>query len=337
MGKILKQKPTFVNRTYRGGKKLKEFLGENNAVDGFQPEDWISSFVQAKNKDYIENEGVSTVEIGALSKLITEVVTVEDFGENRRESGVLIKFLDAGERLGIQVHPTKTFAKKIFNSSFGKTECWHILNTREINGEKACVYIGFKQGITKEIWREFFLTQNVKGMLSYMHKFEVEKGDTILVTGGTPHAIGSGCFLLEIQEPSDYTMRCETITVAGEKLTPMQIHYGAGEENMLDCFTYKGLTREEARKEFFIKNSFASDFIVSYENTTCFAIKKVENASILEKCFTTVVVTENGGFLKGNGKEYSLKKGDRFFISANTRYDLVNANALICYPPKKEN
>jgi mannose-6-phosphate isomerase len=332
MGKVLKQKPTFVNRTYRGGKTLKEFLGLKSAVDGFYPEDWISSFVQAKNKNFVLNEGVSVVETENGDKLITEVVDVNDFGEGRKDSGVLIKFLDAGERLGVQVHPTKEFAKRVFNSDFGKTECWRILDTREINGEKARIYIGFKKGVTKEIWRELYNTQNVAGMLSYMHEFEVEKGDTILVTGGTPHAIGAGCFLLEIQEPSDYTMRCEKALASGEELTPTQIHYGAGEENMLNCFEYIGLTREEALEKYFLKGS--NDFIVSYDDTTCFALKKVSSGNILEDCFTTVVAIKGGGVLKYNGKEILLNNGDRMFVSANTPYEIIGGEVLICYPPK---
>ena len=49
------------------------------------------------------------------------------------------------------------------------------------------------------------------------------------------HAIGAGCFLLEIQESSDYTMRTEKVTVAGDILTPMQIHYGVNAE-VIVCY-----------------------------------------------------------------------------------------------------
>ena len=248
----LKQLPTFVWRTYHGGKMLKEFLNLPETCDAQTPEDWISSFTAAKNKEYIENEGITKVLKNGKEVLITEAVNTAGFGEGRTQSGLLIKLLDAAERLGIQVHPTKEYARQYFSSNYGKTECWHILNTRTLE-EPAVIYLGFKEFVTKEIWRDLFERQDIEGMLNAMHRFEVKKGDTVLVTGGTPHAIGGGCFLLEIQEPSDYTMRTEKTTVAGEQLTPMQIHYGAGVEAMLDCFDYTPRTRKEIKEMFFLK------------------------------------------------------------------------------------
>ena len=105
--KPLKELETRVNRTYRGGKLLDEFLGKENPCDSFLPEDWISSFVEAKNKNYIQNEGITRIETEDGEKLITEWVKKEHFGEGRETPGVLIKYLDSAERLGIQVHPTK--------------------------------------------------------------------------------------------------------------------------------------------------------------------------------------------------------------------------------------
>lgn len=341
MKKPIKQLPTFAWRTYRGGAMIKQFLGQKECEDSFYPEDWISSFVEAKNKNYIKNEGITRVLADGEEKLITEVVKPEDFGEGRSDSGVLIKFLDAAERLGIQVHPTKEYAKKVFNSNYGKTECWHILDTRNM-GEPAAIYLGFKEHVTKDVWRKLFANQDVEGMLSAMHRFEVKAGDTILVTGGTPHAIGAGCFLLEIQEPSDYTMRTEKVTVAGDTLTPMQIHYGVGEEKMLDCFEYSGLTRDEVKKKFFLTPSVSRDNrsvtnIVTYHHTPCFGLDKITADEITFKkpFFFTVVVTKSGGKLAFDGGEFDLKRGDKFFVPQNTAITLINAEALICYPPER--
>ena len=57
-------------------------------------------------------------------------------------TGVLIKMLDSLERLTVQVHPDKEYARTVFNSAFGKTESWYVLNTREINGEKIFDEVG---------------------------------------------------------------------------------------------------------------------------------------------------------------------------------------------------
>ena len=336
--KALKQLPTFAARTYRGGKVLREFLGEKEADDGFYPEDWISSFTEAKNKVYVKNEGVSRVINENSECLITEAVSATDFGQGRTESGVLIKLLDSAERLGIQVHPTKEYAKEHFGTEYGKTECWYILGKRD---ESACVYLGFKQHVTKEYFSDLFNNQDVSGMLDAMHKITVNIGDVILVKGGTPHAIGAGCFLLEIQEPTDYTMRAEKVTVAGEALTPMQVHYGIGEELMLDCFDYTPRSFDEIKKSFFLKpttNKNGTKTLVSYNDTPCFALELVEANSVNFKKdhFITVVAKEDGGRLLCEGEKYELKRGERFFIPADTEFTLDGAVAILCYPPKTE-
>ncbi len=339
MKKILKQLPTFAYRTYRGGLELHGFLGLDDAHDCFQPEDWISSFTEAKNKNYIKNEGITRVLVDGRETLITEAVAPADLGQGRADSGVLIKLLDAGERLGIQVHPTKEYAKRVFNSTYGKTECWHILRTRDGMDEPACVYLGFKEYVTREIWKELFDKQDVQGMLDAMHRIEVQPGDTVLVTGGTPHAIGAGCFLLEIQEPSDYTMRVEKVTVAGEVLTPMQIHYGVGEDNMLDCFDYTPKTREDIEKLFVLKPRAGKDgatALVTYDDTPCFALSRVDGGDYraCEPSFLTVVAVEDGGSLTGGGECFDVSRGDKFFIPAETEFALKDAAVILCYPPK---
>ena len=338
----IKELVTRVNRTYRGGKMLDAYLGKPTGEDTFQPEDWISSFVAAKNRVYIENEGLTGAIYGGKECLLKDVVEPSDFGEGRTDAGVLIKFLDAAERLGIQVHPTKKYAREVFDSAYGKTECWHILDCRDVGGEPPCIYIGFKEHVTKELWSELFYKQDIQGMLNAMHKIEVKPGDTVLVTGGTPHAIGAGCFMLEIQEPSDYTMRTEKITLAGEELTPMQVHYGVGEEKMLDCFEYLGVGEAEIKESFFLKARPDSEVeglvhLVTYTDTPCFKLDKVTGGTYRHKTpeFVTVVITSEGGELEFNGKSEPVSRGDKYFIPAQTEILLKGAEALVCYPPQK--
>ena len=335
-GKVFKQLPTLARRTYRGGKLLGDFLKLENPIDTNCPEDWISSFVEAKNKEYVPNEGITRVLTNQGERLITEVVVPSDFGEGRKNSGVLIKLLDAGERLGIQVHPTKEYAMEHFGTPYGKTECWYILNTRS---EDACVYLGFREHVTKEYFKTLFEKQDIPGMLNAMHRFQVRKGDVILVTAGTPHAIGAGCFLLEIQEPTDYTMRAEKVTVAGEVLTPQQIHYGVGEAAMLDCFSYVGGTEEKIRERHFLRQHQVGKGIVDlvrYSDTECFALRRIEGGehTVQEPSFVTVVACEDGGTLSYGETTKPLARGEKYFIGANTAFTLKDAVAVLCYPPR---
>lgn len=143
--------------------------------------------------------------------------------------------------------------------------------------------------------------------------------------------------MLEIQEPSDYTMRAETVTVAGEVLTPKQIHYGVGIENMLNCFEYVGRSREDICSSFFLKPKKGlqgEEVLVSYDDTQCFMLKKANNYSAIENSFVTVAAVKDGGILYSDKESFDLAAGDRFFIKANVRFTVKDAEVLICYPPK---
>ncbi len=338
MKKPLKQLSTRVWRTYRGGKLLDEFLGSANPKDSDYPEDWISSFIEATNPQYIKNEGISKTEDG----LITDHVASEDFGPGRTDPALLTKLLDSADRLGIQVHPTDEYSKIHFGTPYGKTECWHILAKRD---PEACIYLGFKPHVTRELWKELFQKQDIEGMLDCLHKFTPETGDTVLVCGGMPHAIGAGLFLLEIQQPCDYTMRTEMTTAYGTKLTPQQIHYGVGEEKMLDCFDYNGLSREETAARCFLKHepvsctAYTYTPLVTYEDTPFFALDGVlgQEYRFSPKSFVSVVVTDGEGCIAYQNSSVPAKKGDKFFIPYGIgEISLRNISALICHPPKAD-
>ena len=336
MKKPLLQSENRVRRTYRGGKALESFLGKDAPSDSFYPEDLISSFIEAKNKDYVRGEGISRVYADGKELYITEAVSKDDFGPQRNECGVLVKLLDAGERLGVQVHPTPEFSKIHFGISKGKTECWHILGAKE----NASVYIGFKEGITPQKWKDLFEAQDIDGMLGMLHRIEVHEGDTILVRAGTPHAIGAGCFLLEIQEPTDYTMRVEKTTVAGEALTPMQIHYGVGEKALLECFNYEGLSEADAKKKYFLcpketNGGYAKTMLVTYDDTPHFALGLLKaGESIDPDSFVTLVITKAGEISFGN-ETIALRQGSKVFVPYGCGICRAeSAEAIVCYPPQ---
>ncbi len=170
------------------------------------------------------------------------------------QMGVLVKLIDSAERLTIQVHPNKEKARTLFQSDYGKTECWHILGTREMNGETPCVYFGFKEGITRAQWEALFYAQDIPAMLNCLHRCPVQVGDTIFIEGGVPHAIGAGCFLVEIQEPTDYTLRTERTTPSGFAVADALCHQGLGFEAMFDCFDYTGYTEAQVRAKWFLQS-----------------------------------------------------------------------------------
>lgn len=320
-------KPAYAWRSYRGGRCIAEMKGEKGEDSNF-PEEWIMSVVRAENpgrEDIIE--GFSEDFKGNYLKDLIAQDPVNILGSRHVDlfgntTGVLLKILDAAERLAVQVHPSKEMAKKLFDSPFGKTECWHIIDTRD---EEACVYIGFKKNVTREKWIELFKNQDVEGMLNCLHKFDVEKGDTFLITGGTPHAIGCGCLLVEIQEPTDYTICTERYCLDGTVRPDEKLHKGLGFDKMFDCFDYNGVTREEADKKWHIpkkiiedNENFTLNEVIGYINTPMFRMVEVD----VYKTYTILPTYVFSGIyvLAGEGLcgEENIKAGSQIFLSANS-------------------
>lgn len=348
---LLKLNTNRVWRTYLGGKKLDKFLSDTDTVDAHYPEEWIGSVVRAINPDSKDNEGLSTVNLQDGTNTLLDLIKLspkEMLGESHVnkygcDTGVLIKILDAAERLSIQVHPDKEKAKSLFNSNFGKTEAWHILEGRNIDGERPHIYLGFKEGITRELWKDKFHKQDINGMLDLMHKIYVKPGETYLIEGGMPHAIGTGCFIIEIQEPTDYTVRVERSTINGYNIPDNLCHQGLGFERMFDCFSYAGYTEDEILARWKLKShcSSSEQCLISYDDTKCFAMDKIivnKNCKIRDTDnFSVLLVLKGKGTLMWNDDEMVIEKGDKIFIPSYVKdIECVsddNMELIRCFPP----
>ncbi|AUC23445.1 hypothetical protein BTO15_15635 [Polaribacter sejongensis] len=351
----LKQVNNRVWRTYGGGALIDKWKRDTPEKDGSMPEEWIMSTITARGKGRPEEEGLSLLNtpngLKSLKELVEsnkELYLGKKLADKFGTTGVLIKMLDSNERLTIQVHPDKEYAKTKLNSNFGKTESWYVLNNREIDGEKSVVYMGFKEGVTKAIWKEHFLNQNIEGMLNCLHKIEVKPGDAFMIYGGVPHAIGSGCFLMEVQEPTDYTMRVEKITPKGLTISDELIHQGVGEEMMLECFHYDFYSYEEAMKLWKVtpkvidkSDNHNLNSIFNETHTDCFGLKELdldgEYTLKGNDSFYVAVIYYGEGTILCNGEEYEFKQGDEIFLSAAinevTYKSKIASKILLCYPP----
>jgi Phosphomannose isomerase len=325
-------------RTYTGGKTLDELHGKESPKDDSFPEEWIMSVVEARNVGREEiQEGLSQIvndDVKYLRELIAsnpeQILGKEHYKKQGKSLSVLVKLIDSSERLTIQVHPDRETAQKLFHSLYGKTECWQIIGKRTINGEEPCVYLGFKEGVTRKKWQKLFEIQDIEGMLSCLHCFPVEIGDTILIKGGVPHAIGGGCFLVEIQEPTDYTIRVEKITPSGVKVADEMCHQGLGFERMFDCFHYETLNEEEVRGKYFLSNhkemkgnNTGVIERIRYEDTPLFKMNQLEITENLtisgQAVFFGLYILQGKGIMNIDGIEREVRQGQQYFVPANTK------------------
>ena len=340
-------------RTYFGGKMIDKLHKKENTEDTHFPEEWITSVVSAKNagREHITDEGLSYIDGTEVSlKSIIEANPENALGKAHFEKfgatpGVLVKLLDAAERLGVQAHPTKEKARLYFDSDYGKTECWHIIDTREIDGEKPCVYMGFKGGVTKEYWRGLFDKQDIQGMLDCLNKIEVKVGDTYLITGGMPHAIGAGCFLVEIQEPTDYTLRIERVTPSGLEISEQACHYGIGFDKMFECFEYTALAPEKANRAPIVLEK-SEDFtlyeVIGYSDSDFFSLKKLElNGEYtldLNGTYCGIYVLSGEGRFVSGENTIDVSFAEQYFVPAGVKNLEISAKTpmtlLISNGPK---
>jgi mannose-6-phosphate isomerase len=111
---------------------------------------------------------------------------------------LLIKILDAQEKLSLQVHPPENVASKLGGEP--KSEFWYVAAAKP----DAEVFVGFRQPITRDTFEEKLRNGTV---IDYIHKIAVGAGDAIFLPAGRVHAIGAGNLLIEIQQNSDTTYR----------------------------------------------------------------------------------------------------------------------------------
>lgn len=313
---IYRLQPNRVRRAYYGGNHIDELRGHAPQV-GRMPEEWIASCAAAFNPDAPkENEGYSILTDGTLLKDRIAADPQRMLGSDTATSMCfLLKLLDAAERLVIQVHPTREFARKAFDSAFGKTECWYALR------DGGAVYIGFREGISRAQWEDLFEKQDVAGMLNCLHRFPLKKGELVFVPGGVPHAIDAGCFVVELQEPTDLMVIPERVTPSGIQLAEQKLHNGLGYERMFDCFVYDGLSAEETKRRLWVTPKKQDDVLtvlLDEDTTEQFRMMQLDVSTDytlpMNGCYGAAVVLAGHGLLNGQ----SVSAGDTLFVAADT-------------------
>ncbi len=334
-----------VGRIYTGGKLFAGFFGDE-PIDGFLPEEWVCSAVEALNEgSEIENEGISTVRgTNILFSDLLEEYSAEMLGE-RKDFPVLVKLLDSAIRLPIQAHPDRAYSEKYLNSSYGKAESWIVVDTRE----DACLYFGFKDKMTKDEFREAVAKSYDEPdyMQPLLNRVPVKKGDVYLVPAKMVHAIGAGCLILETQEPSDFTIQPEA-WCAGNRITEHTMYLGLEPDIALDVFNFDIFGEEavrRAKKEpitVYEKDGIKRETLISYDDTPCFAVNRftLENAETDDLTAPAIyIVTEGEGEIVCGENKTAVKKGDYFFTpySVKGKISVKTAGSLElveCLPAK---
>ncbi len=230
MQNILKFKPIYKDKIW-GGRKLETILGRK-IPDGNIGESWEVS-------DY--GNDLSIIENGILKgKTFREVYkshTKEILGDvfkNEEDFPLLVKIIDAKDKLSVQVHPDNAYAAAKDPESFGKKEAWFILAT-DPGAEIVC---GFCESLNRERYAELIASNRAE---SCLQSVKAQAGDAFMINPGTVHAIGGGNLLLEVQQSSDSTYRVYDYGRLGDDGKPRKLHL----EKALDVLNFKKSSGEE--------------------------------------------------------------------------------------------
>ena len=311
-----------VFRVYRGGKLFHDFFGDD-AKDGNYPEEWVASQIRALNRvQAAPTEGLSFIEGTEITfSALLEKYKAELLGDTPKFD-VLVKLLDSAIRLPIQAHPDKAYSKKYLHSEYGKTEMWLILQTRP----DACIYFGFKDKINKDTFSRLVEKSKTDkdAMVPYLNRIEVSPGDVYLIPAKTVHAIGAGCLLLEVQEPTDFTIQPE-YWCGDYELNEFEMYLGLKKDVALDCFDYDKFGPEvafAAKKQprtLAQREGYTAEQLIGAEDTLCFRVFRHSlhrSAVPLVSCPSLYIVTSGYGSLTGENYARDIRKGDYFFMPA---------------------
>lgn len=326
---------------YPGGREIDRFRGLKDPKDDGRPEAWVGSTTYAANRDMEQDENLGLSEVllpdgdkvllkGLIERHPVELLGKAHAGKYGSNTCLLVKLLDAKDQLGLQTHPTREYAKKHFNSDFGKAESWYIIDVRKDQLEQPYVLLGFKEGITRQIFEELYEKQDIRAMEEWCHKIPVSPGDMFFVDAGVPHAVGPGCFMVEVQESSDIT-----VGVRKRKFSSVEeeLEY---KERLLGCYHYDGASFEENLNKYKIPRKVlrkeaggTETLLLGNEQTPYFSVTEVEVTDEFPfrdtGTFSIVIVLEGEGEMIFDGGRMNIRKSSEIFLPAGVK-NLVWAN-----------
>jgi mannose-6-phosphate isomerase len=191
------------DRFYHGGPRIAAFRSEPPRGDRV-PEDWVASTTTLAGE---ESLGLSVLSDGRLLRDVVQSepddwLVADHIARFGVDTKLLVKLLDAGQRLPVHAHPSAAFAHDRLGLHHGKAEAWFMLTEGD-------VFIGLTEELSHAEALGLVESQDVEALLGRMHRRHVLPGDTVYVPPGLLHAIGEGTFLVEVQEPEDLSILLE--------------------------------------------------------------------------------------------------------------------------------
>ena len=295
-----------LKQTLWGGDEIIPFKHMHTRLENVG-ESWEISGVHG-SETLVANGPYKGYQLNALVDLLKDkLVGKENYERFGAEFPLLIKFIDARQDLSIQVHPTDEIARKQ-GKERGKTEMWYIMDS----APEAKLYCGLKQQITPDEYKQMVENDTICDALA---QYEVKEGDVFFLPAGRIHAIGSGCFLAEIQQTSDVTYRIYDYKRKDKNGNYRELHTQQAAESI----NYQ--VEKNYRTEYVAQpNRGVSLVRCPYFNTAVYDLDEPMTIDYSElDSFVILIGMKGEGIIKDNeGNETSLKAGETILIPATT-------------------
>jgi len=233
--------PNLIDHFYRGGDRIAALRGIDQTSE-FQPEEWLAATTTRAGEREI---GLARTVDGELFRDVVGADPTSWIGPDHQRTayagdiGLLVKLLDARQRLPVHVHPQRAFASSHLDCPYGKTESWFVLDAEP----GSAFHLGWTEDVDPDELDRRRDAQDSEWMLSRMNRIEARRGMGVFVPAGTVHAIDAGIFVAEVQEPTDFSLLLEwSITTS----TRDESHLELGFETAMQSVSTSTLTDPDA-------------------------------------------------------------------------------------------
>ncbi len=237
---------------------------------------------------------------------------------------LLIKFIDACDRLSIQVHPDDKTALRA-EGELGKTEMWYIV---EAEPDAKLVY-GLREGVTAADFAAAIQNDMLEETLRFV---DVHPGEVYFIPAGQIHAIGGGILIAEIQQNSNVTYRVYDYNRRGADGSLRELHT----EKALQAIQIRTDAEIDA-----LRFTEATGDLTEIANCDYFRVRKMDlsanEVSLSAKSsFLSILSLDGEGSMQYEGTQYPLHKGDSYFIPCGCASCSLTGNGTVLITETKE-
>ncbi len=301
-----------------GGNRLKDEYGFHTDLDKVA-EAWVLS---------ARSDGDCTILNGELAgKSLTEVISLwgsEALGKNCDKFEyfpLLIKLIDAKDKLSVQVHPSDEYALRV-EGEYGKTEMWYVLDC----DEGACLIYGFNHELSKEEFKQRIESNTLEEVCNFV---PVRKGDVFFIDAGTLHAIGKGILIAEVQQNSNTTYRVSDYGRLGADGKPRTLHI----QKALDVTKTKASNVNAQGFAPFTKDDATVQRLVTCDKFSSAVVTLDGDFNLCsEDSFVSILLLDGEASAIWSRGEVTLQKGSCLFVPAECPVKLHgNARFLVAH------